>query len=112
MKRVIVRYRVKPERAAENRELIEKVYAELHQTNPAGLRYATFRGRDGVTHVHIASIETENGDNPLSKSPAFAAFTADIQARCDEPPMTIELDEIGSYRFFGQPDKDVSDHGK
>lgn len=102
MKRVIVRYRVKPERASENWAYIEKVFAELHKTNPAGLRYASFRAKDGVTHFHIASVETENGDNPLSKTAAFAAFTADIQARCDEPPMTVELDEIGSYRFFGQ----------
>ena len=102
MKRVIVRYRVKPERAAENRQYVEKVFAELHQTKPAGLRYACFRGSDGVSHFHVASVETENGENPLSKSPAFAAFTADIQARCEEPPVAMDLDEIGSYRFFGE----------
>jgi quinol monooxygenase YgiN len=100
MQRVIVRYRVKPERAAENREYIEKVFAELNQTNPAGLRYATFRGSDGLTHFHVASIETEDGDNPLMHSPAFAAFSASIRDRCDEPPVVMDVEEIGSYRFL------------
>jgi hypothetical protein len=36
VKRVIVRYRVKPDRAAENVELVRAVYAELHDTGPAG----------------------------------------------------------------------------
>jgi len=53
MKQVIVRYRVKPERAAENEELVRAVYAELQETKPAGLRYATFQLDDGVSFVHI-----------------------------------------------------------
>ena len=100
MKRVIVRYRVKPERAEENRVFVEKVYAELNQTKPAGLRYATFRGSDGLTHFHIASVETADGDNPLMHSPAFAAFSAAVRDRCDEPPVAMDVDELGAYHFF------------
>jgi len=33
----MVRYRVKPERAAENVELVRAVYDELHETRPEGL---------------------------------------------------------------------------
>jgi hypothetical protein len=39
----MVRYTVKPERAAENVELVRAVYDELHGAQPAGLRYATFQ---------------------------------------------------------------------
>ena len=99
MKRVIVRYRVKPECAEENRQFVEKVYAELNQTNPAGLRYATFRGSDGVTHFHIATVDTPDGKNPLNQSPAFAAFSAAVRDRCDEPPVAMEVEELGSYNF-------------
>ena len=62
MKRVIVRYRVKPERVAENEELVRGVYAELDAAAPDGLRYGTFRLEDGVSFVHIAE---HADDNPL-----------------------------------------------
>jgi hypothetical protein len=60
VKRVIVRYRVKPDRAAENVELVRAVYAELHDTGPAGLRFGTFQLEDGVSFVHIAETEDEH----------------------------------------------------
>ena len=100
MKRIIVRYKVKPERVQENEAYIKEVFAELNQTGPAGLRYASFKGSDGLTFFHIVSLEAENDDSPLSRSEAFKAFTANIQERCDEPPMPMNLEEVGSYRFF------------
>jgi hypothetical protein len=101
MKRLIVRYRVKPGRSAENQALIERVFEELHRANPAGLRYASFRLADGISFVHVVSIETTDGDNPLTKSAAFKAFNAGIGERCEEPPVLSEMTEVGSYRFFG-----------
>lgn len=102
MKRIMVRYKVKPERVAENEELVKAVYEELARAKPAGLRYATFRMDDGVSFAHVASIETEDGKSPLAGIAAFARFTENVRERCDEPPVTTELDEIGSYRFFGE----------
>ena len=40
MKRVLVRYKVKPDKGGENRSYIEKVFQELQATAPEGLRYA------------------------------------------------------------------------
>lgn len=101
MKHVIVRYRVKPERAAENEELVRAVYAELHQRRPAGLHYATFQLDDGVSFVHLASNDTEDGQNPLSEVQAFKRFVENIDDRCDEGSVVSSVREIGSYRFFG-----------
>lgn len=101
MKRVMVRYKVKPDRAGENQRYIEMVFEELQKNSPPGLRYATFKQDDGVSFVHIASIETETGDNPLSQSPAFQAFQAGIKDRCEEQPVAMDLEEVGSYQFFG-----------
>ena len=101
MKRVLVRYKVKADRAEENVEYIKKVFAELKQNSPDGLRYASFRLQDGVSFVHIASIETTDGQNPLAQTAAFKAFQEGIKDRCEEPPAAVELDEIGSYRFMG-----------
>jgi Antibiotic biosynthesis monooxygenase len=59
MRRVMVRYKVKPDRAAENEELVRAVYEDLRRSEPAGLRHATFQLEDGVSFVHFASTEHE-----------------------------------------------------
>jgi hypothetical protein len=98
MRRAIVRYKLKDGRTQENEDFVRQVYAELAQAAPAGLRYATFKAEDGVTFFHVVSME--NGQNPLASLPAFKTFTANIAERCVEPPMTTELEEVGSYNFF------------
>ncbi len=70
----VVRYTTRPERADENQALVEKVFGELAERRPDGLRYATFRLEDGVTFVHVASVDTEDGSNPLAATAAFGAF--------------------------------------
>jgi hypothetical protein len=95
----MVRYKVKPDRAAENEQLARAVYDELARTEPAGLRYATFQLDDGVSFVHLASME--DGHNPLSQVKAFARFQEQIGDRCDEAPVVTELREIGSFHMFG-----------
>ena len=101
MRRVMVRYKVKPDRAAENEALVRAVYEELQRTRPAGLHYATFALDDGVSFVHLSSIETEDGRNPLTDVEAFARFQDGIRERCAQPPTVTELHEVGSYRFHG-----------
>jgi hypothetical protein len=95
MRRVMVRYRVKSDRADENERLVRAVYEELHETKPEGLRYRTFRLDDGVTFVHFA--ESESATSPLTKVSAFKAFQKEIADRTDEPPVVTEIDEVGSY---------------
>jgi len=100
MKRIMVRHKVKADRAEENEQYARKVYDELHQATPDGIRYATFKLEDAVSFVHIASIET-GGPNPLTQTAAFKAFQEGIKDRCEEPPVAVELTEVGSYRVFG-----------
>jgi hypothetical protein len=96
----IVRYTTKPDRADDNQALVEKVFAELNADAPLGLRYATFRLADGVSFVHVATVETDDGTNPLTQTPAFAEFVREIGDRCDEPPVASEATLVGSYRSF------------
>ena len=96
MRRVLVRYKVKPEAVVENEELVRAVYEELQRTQPPGMRYATFQLDDGVSFVHIHSSD---GDNPLNELASFKAFQQGIAERCDEAPKVSELREIGNYRF-------------
>ena len=81
MRRVMVRYTVKPGRAEENERLVRDVYDELHRTGPDGIRYATFR---------------------LADVAAFARFQEAVTERCDVAPVVTELTEVGSYRLLGE----------
>jgi hypothetical protein len=99
MRRVMVRYKVKPDRVAENEELVRAVYEELHRTKPAGLRYATFRLEDGVSFMHLAVSEGER--TPLGDVEAFKRFIDGVAERCDEPPVATRIEEIGSYGQLG-----------
>jgi hypothetical protein len=100
MRRVIVEYKLKPGRAAENEQLIGAVYEELHRSEPSGLHYATFKLEDGLTYVHIAA-EADDRELSLSELPAFGRFSADISERCAEPPRLRELSEVGSFALLG-----------
>jgi len=95
----VVRYQTKADRADENEALIQKVFAELEANRPAGLHYASFRLADGISFVHIAEVDTEDGTNPLTETPAFADFVRDIGERCTEPPAAAGATPIGSYGF-------------
>lgn len=99
MNTVVVRYRTTEEGAQRNQELVEKVFSELAETRPEGLRYATFRLEDGVSFVHVAAVD--GGSNPLNDSPAFAEFQRELLDRCVEPPAPSPSTLVGSYRFLG-----------
>jgi hypothetical protein len=98
---VLVRYKVKADRAAENEAAVREVFAALERERPSGLRYMTFKLADGVSFVHIARVETANGENPLLALEAFKQFTAAIRDRCEEPPVSTTLATVGSYGVFG-----------
>jgi hypothetical protein len=91
----VIRYRTKSEHAEANVELVRAVFEELAAGNPAGLRYSTYRLDDGVTFVHIATIDGEV--NPLSSSAAFSRFQQGIADRCEEGPIAMDATVVGSY---------------
>jgi hypothetical protein len=96
-RKVLVRYRVKPDRVAEHEALIADVFAELQRKKPDGIRYGAFKRADGVSFVHIALVTAD--ENPLDQVAAFKAFSERIKERCDEPPEVADLTTVGSYGF-------------
>ncbi len=60
MKRVMVRYRVKPDQVEANETLVRAVFDELHRERPGGFGYATFKLDDGVSFVHIVDESDED----------------------------------------------------
>jgi len=106
METTIVRYKVKADRAEENRDYIRKVFNQLDEDKPEGLRYVSFNLDDGLSFVHVAVVETPDGKNPLPKTKAFQEFVSEIKDRCDEPPVATKASIVGSYRLFWQREFD------
>ena len=53
MTTTVLRYQAKPERAEENQQLIEAVFAELDEREPDGFTYKVFRLEDGVSFIRV-----------------------------------------------------------
>ena len=100
MKRFLVRYKTKPEKAEENAGLIANVFRELHAQAPGDVRYLVLRLDDG-TFLHFVVDETGDGRNPIPGLPAFQAFQSGIKDRCAEPPKSAEVTVVGNYRMLG-----------
>ncbi len=96
MKTIMVRYKTSQAHADTNETLVRAVFDELRARAPQGLRYASHRLADGVTFVHIATVETPN-QNPLTALPSFKTFQEQLKNRCVEPPVVTELPVIDSY---------------
>ena len=98
MKATVVRYQAKPDRADDNQQLIEAVFAELEERQPEGFTYKVFRLEDGVSFVHVVIEHDVNDPDSLQAVPAFQAFVADIADRCDIPPVAMGATIVGGYR--------------
>jgi len=96
MKTVMVRYKLKPESVAENEALIKQVFVQLARDKPAGMRYQVFKQADGVSFVHLSAFDDPDA-NPLTRLDSFKAFTAGINDRCEETPVTVELQQVGRF---------------
>jgi len=101
MKRMMIRYKVKPDLVAENESYIRNVFEEIKREHPAGIRYASFKLDDGVSFMHLVSVETPDDSNPLWQLESFKAFTSTVAGRYEEAAVTVQLQEVGSYGWFG-----------
>jgi hypothetical protein len=98
MTTTVLHYQAKPERAEENQQLIEALFAELDQSELDGFTYKVFRLQDGVSFIHVW-IEHDIADpDSLQAVPAFQTFMADLADRCDVPPAATEATVVGGYR--------------
>ncbi len=97
MKRtVMVRYKTSQDHAAANETLVHAVFDELRAKKPGGVNYATYKLSDGVTFVHVATLD--GADSALTELPAFKAFQKELKARCVELPLVTEMTIVDSFR--------------
>jgi hypothetical protein len=95
MTATVVRYQTKPERADENQQLIEAVFADIEERKPEGFTYQVFRLEDGVSFVHVVIEHDVDEPDSLQDIPAFQAFVEDIADRCDVPPLALGATVVG-----------------
>jgi len=95
MKHKLVRYKVKPEAAAENRRLVEAVFEALQAESPKDFGYTVIELGDGSL-VHLV---TDFGDEAfkLGALPSVQAFRRGIAERCDEQPQSSDASIVGHY---------------
>jgi hypothetical protein len=91
----LIQYRVHPEAAQENENLIRSLFAELAQQRPQDLHYSVWRaGADRFVHL----VSTPNAaDTPLASLEAFQRFQAGVRSRCVSPPSFDDVEVLGSY---------------
>lgn len=98
MANTIVQYRIKPERAEENLQLVRAVFAELDQVQPEGFTYKVFNLDDEMSFIHVLIEHEPGGSGPLQDLPSFQAFQADIADRCERTPAGADAVIVGGYR--------------
>src|SRR5438105_4125180 len=102
MQRVtLVRYRAKPERAAENEALSRAVFEELRAKMPENMAYALFR--DGLEFVHLFVNLEADDSSALTELSSFKAYSQDTAGRFEAPPEVtrLSLNLVESYGLAG-----------
>jgi hypothetical protein len=94
---VIIRWKLKPDGVERELQLLRAVYEELESAQPHGVHYTTFQLEDKISFV--ALVELTDGPQVLQQLPAFQRYRETLGERCDEPPATAMLHEVGAYRF-------------
>ena len=77
MNGTLIRYKTAPNRADENQQLIEKVFEELQQRKPEGVRYMALRLADGA-FVHFV-VKAADSANPIYRPCRVSGLSAGHQ---------------------------------
>jgi hypothetical protein len=97
MRQFVVRYTAKAARLAENRALIEAVFAELETVKPAGVSYMVLELVDGG-FIHIVTAPDDPAANPIPRLAAFRRFAENAADRHETPAANTDMTIIGDYR--------------
>jgi hypothetical protein len=99
MRRIVVRYKTRPERSEDNERLIAEVFRELAALTPDDVRYLVLK-LDDDSFIHFATVEADAGFSSLTALDAFRRFQAEVRERCAEPPRATNATVVGAYRIF------------
>jgi hypothetical protein len=96
-----IRYTVKAEYAASNRERIRKVMEELRTLHRPDLKYSVFVEDDGKTFIHLPIYTSNEARNVIVTLEAFQAFQAALhESHPEVPPVATNLTLVDSSYDF------------
>jgi hypothetical protein len=93
--RVVSQYRLKEDQKDLDARLVAAVHEELERVRPDWLRWDVYRLDDGVTVVSVVDVDDPS---QLRRLVEFSAYTETLDVRCEEPPSTSIVEQLGSYR--------------
>jgi hypothetical protein len=94
--RVVIQYRLREDKKDLDRRLVAAVHEELDRVRPDWLlRWDVYRLEDDVTTVSVVDVDDPS---QLRRLVEFTAYTETLDARCEEPPTTSLVEQLGSYR--------------
>jgi hypothetical protein len=93
----IVRYTVKPDRVAENEQLLAAIFDELREVGPEGLRYTALKLDDGLTFLHLIDHDSDARHLPGRQLDSLRAFHAGLSERCEAAPERTQVRVIGEF---------------
>lgn len=97
MNAVKVQYTVKESYVETNKANIQKVMADLRESNPPDIKYMAFLLDDGKSFVHFVMRENDEAQKTISELPAFQEFQRQLKESGPEaPPNAVELTFVGS----------------
>ncbi|HEX5120980.1 MAG TPA: hypothetical protein VFW65_37830 [Pseudonocardiaceae bacterium] len=94
---LMLRTKVRPEKAAEAETGVRTLFTALDREQPKGIRYSSYRLGDGVTYVVLLQVEP-GIENPLPGIEAFREFQENLKGWLAEPPVPDQLQVIGEYQ--------------
>jgi hypothetical protein len=93
--RVVSRYRLRADQKDLDERLLGAVFEELDRVRPDWLRFDAYRFEDGVTVVSVVDVDDPGS---LRRLVEFTAYTETLDGRCEEPPVTEVVEQLGGYR--------------
>src|SRR5260221_487126 len=102
MRRVMVRYKVKSDRAADNERYIKAVFAQLDRDKPDGIRYATVRVAGRLQRTRCRHREHAASDSALSWSdaPPEIKRAPDLCGPAQAPELAVQGRDCFCWRLL------------
>jgi hypothetical protein len=95
----LLRQKVKHDSVAEAEKAVRDLFATLDRLRPEGLRYASTRVKGGSTFVVLFEL-ADGVEDPRPGIPEFGKFVEQLKGWVDGPPITEQLEVVGSYNLF------------
>ena len=86
----LIRYRVRPNKAAEQAAAVREFVAAIAADAEAQIGYTVYRA-DETAFVHLAEVADAETLARLQSRPYFKAFAEGMRPRCEAPPEVTKL---------------------